>query len=167
MLARLIVVVLGFALAACSTVDTTSMESQSKQRDARMARLYFIWPKSHMLKVGTIDIKVDGQVVGKLAPDSYFFVDRPAGTYTLKVEPPFDFTYFESDVRVAAGGTYYYGMSVKTAYIPVAAGVAVPVSHRNPGTLLQPKGSGSLATYKLNVLDAATATSEMARLGGR
>jgi hypothetical protein len=77
------------------------MEPQRKQRDSHQARLYFIWPRSPMLRTATFDIKVDGQVVGKIAPDSYFFVDRQPGSYTLKVEPPFDWTYFETDVHEA------------------------------------------------------------------
>ena len=66
-----------------------------------------------MLRTGTVEIKIDEKVAGNIGPDSYFFVDRQPGTYTLKVEPPFDFTYFETDVQVAAGGTYYYAKSLK------------------------------------------------------
>src|SRR5262245_8660444 len=114
-------------LSACATVSTTPMESQSAQRDPRLARLYFIWPLSAMLRTGTFDIKVDGRVVGKIAPDSYFFVDRQPGTYTLKVEPPFDWTYFEADVQVTAGGTYYYAINVKPAFVPITGGGVVGV----------------------------------------
>jgi hypothetical protein len=156
------------ALAACETVSTTPLEPQSKQRDARLARLYFIWPKSFMFRTGTLDIKVDEQVVGKIAPDSYMFIDRKPGTYALKVEPPFDWTYFESDVQVAAGATYYYAINVRSATIPVTGGRvvgAMTLNHPNPGTVLRPKGDGiSFATYKLSALDAATAAAEMAKL---
>jgi hypothetical protein len=159
------------ALAACATVSTTPMESQSKQRDPRLARLYFIWPQSAMFRTATFDIKVDGQVVGKIAPDSYFFVDRQPGTYTLKVEPPFDWTYFETDVQVAAAATYYYAINVKPAYVPITGGGVVGVvtmAHPQMGTPLQPKERGmSFATYKLNALDSATAAAEMGKLGGR
>ena len=72
-------------------------------------------PPMHEIRTATFDIKIDGQVVGKIAPDSYFFVDRQPGTYALKVEPPFDWTYFETDVQVTAGGTYYYAINVKPA----------------------------------------------------
>jgi hypothetical protein len=155
-------------LAACTTVSTTTMESQTKPRDSRLARLYFIWPRSAMFKTGTFDIKVDGQVVGKIAPDSYFFVDRPPGTYTLKVEPPFDWVYFETDAKVAAGGTYYYAINVKPAVVPITGGGAVGVvaiMHPQIGTPMPPKQSGMIfATYKLNALDATTAAAEMAKL---
>src|SRR5215831_19177446 len=93
-------------LAACSTVTTIPMEPQSKQRDSRHAPLYFIWPRSAMLRTATFDIKGDGQVVGKIAPDSYF-----------------DWTYFKTDVQVAAGRTYYYAINVKAAYAPIIAGL--------------------------------------------
>src|SRR5260221_13867262 len=99
-----IAVLMVLVLAACATVSTTTSESQSKQRDPRLARLYFIWPRSWMMKNGTLDIKINGEVVVKIAPDSYFFVDRKPGTYTLRIEPPFDFSYFEADMQVAAGG---------------------------------------------------------------
>jgi hypothetical protein len=164
-------VAIGCGLAACATVSSTSVESQSKQRDPRLARLYFIWPLGPMFRTSTIDIKIDGQVVGKIAPDSYFFVDRPPGTYTLKVEPPFDWVYFETDTQVTAGGTYYYAINVKTAAIPVTGGGVVGVvamRHPQLGAPMRPRDGGMIfATYKLNATDAATATAEMAKLEGR
>jgi hypothetical protein len=153
-----------FALVACATVSTTTSESQSKPRDSRLARLYFIWPKSLMLKTGTLDIKVDGQVVGKIAPDSFFFSDHQPGTHTLKIEPPFDWMYFETDVQIAAGGTYYYAVYQKPAYIGGAQLRPTP----DVGAAMEPKGSSfNMATYKLNSLDAATAAHEMAKLKGQ
>jgi hypothetical protein len=157
---------MALALAACATVSTTTAESQKKPRDARLARLYFIWPRSMMLKTGTVDIKVDGQVAGKIAPDSYFFVDRPPGTYTLKVEIPFDFSYFESDVQVAAGATYYYAVTITPAEVPLTGGGFVTLSHPQHGVPMQAK-TGAFATYKLNVLDPATAAAEMTKLNAQ
>jgi hypothetical protein len=156
-------VIAGFmtlALAACATVSTTPLESQSKQRDPRLARLYFIFPRSMMFRTATYDIKVDGQVVGKVAPDSYLFVDRQPGTYTLKVEPPFDWTYYETEVQVAAGGTYYYAISVKSSQGAISA-----LIQPNVGAPMQPKGGGiSFAYVRLNSLDPTTAAAEMAKL---
>jgi Protein of unknown function (DUF2846) len=156
------------ALAACTTVSTTTPESQSKQRDPRLARLYFIWPRSMMFKTGTLDIKVNGRVVGKIAPDSYFFIDRQPGTYTLRVEPPFDFTYFEADVQIGAGGTYYYSVNSRGATVgPLAGGGFVRL---NPtpmtGAPMEAK-SGTLATYKLRAMDAAAAAAAMKDLDAR
>ena len=121
-----------------------------------------------MFKSASFDIKIDGQVVGKIALGSYFFVDRPPGTYTLKVEPPLDWVYFESDVKVAAGGTYYYAVNIKPAVVPITGGGVVGVvamRHPQIGTPLPPKERGMIfATYKLNALDATTAATEMAKV---
>jgi hypothetical protein len=160
------VCLLSVALVACATVSTTTPESQSKQHDPHQARLYFIWPRSMMLKTSTLDIKVNGEVVGKIAPDSYFFIDRKPGTYTLGVEPPLDFTYFEADVQVAAGRTYYYSINARTV-AGVSGGVffmmtPIPIT----GHPIEAK-SGSLATYTLRALDAAAAIAAMRDLDAR
>jgi hypothetical protein len=149
-------------LAACATVSTTTQESQSKQRNPGLARLYFVWPRSAMFKTGTLDIKVNGEVVGKIAPDSYFFVDRRPGTYTLRIEPPFDFSYFESDVRVTAGGTYYYSVNSRGAAVALSGGGVVEIPNPTPvtGAPMEAK-SGTFATYKLRAMDAASATAAM------
>jgi Protein of unknown function (DUF2846) len=110
-----------FALAACATVSTTPLKSQNKKSAPHLARLYFMWPRGDMLKTGTLDIKIDGQLVGKLAPESYLFVDRPPGSYTLSVEPPPDFVYFETNVQVAAGGTYYYAVNSAPTEVPICS----------------------------------------------
>jgi uncharacterized protein YceK len=160
-IAALMVVV----LAACTTVSTATPESQSKQRDARLARLYFIWPRSWMMKTGTLDIKVNGEVVGKIAPDSYFFIDRKPGVYTLGIEPPFDFTYFEANVQVAAGGTYYYSVNSRAATVgPLAGGGSVTMNPTpTTGAMMEAK-SGTMATYKLRAMDAAAAAAAMKNL---
>ena len=156
-----IAALMGLVLAACATVSTTTLESQSKQRDPRLARLYFIWPRSLMMKTGTLDIKVDGEVVGKIAPDSYFFIDRKPGTYTLGIEPPLDFTYFAADVQVMAGGTYYYSVNSQTATVPLVGGGFVTMNPTpTTGAPMEAK-SGAMATYKLRAMDAAAATVAM------
>jgi hypothetical protein len=108
-------------------------------------------------------LRYQGRWTGRrqIASDSYLFVDRQPGTYTLKVEPPFDFTYFETEVQVAAGGTYYYAISVR----PGAGGAFQEFVQPHPGTQMQPKGGGiSFASIKLNSLDPATAAAEIAKL---
>ena len=153
---------LAFALAACATVSTTTQESQKKQRDPRLARLYFIWPRSLMMKTGTLDIKVNGEVVGKIAPDSYFFIDRSPGTYTLSEEPPFDFAYFKADVHVAAGQTYYYSVNSRGATVgPLTGGGFVTIQPTpTTGAPMEAK-SGTMATYKLRAMDSAVAIAAM------
>jgi hypothetical protein len=158
---------LTIALAGCATVSTTTLESQSKQRDPRLARLYFIWPRSMMMKTGTLDIKVDGEVVGKLAPDSYFFVDRRPGAHALKVEPPFDFTYFEADVQIAAGRTYYYSINTRTTVVPLSGGGFVAMNPTpTTGAPIEAK-DGAMATYKLRLMEPAAAAAAMKDLDAR
>jgi hypothetical protein len=158
---------LAVALVACATVSTTALERQSKQKDTRLARLYFIWPRSAMIKMGTIDIKVNGEVAGKIGPDSYFFIDRKPGTYTLKVEPPFDFSYFEADVQVAAGGTYYYSINSRASTVGLPRGGFVTMNPTpTTGTPLVEKG-GTFATYKLRAMDAAAAVAAMKDLDSK
>jgi Protein of unknown function (DUF2846) len=153
---------LTIVLLSCVTVSTTTPEPQSKQRDPSLARLYFIWPRSWMMKTGTLDIKVNGDVVGKIAPDSYFFIDRKPGTYTLRIEPPFDFTYFEADVQVAAGGTYYYSVNSRGATVGPLAGGGLVTMNPTPttGARMEAK-SGTMATYKVRAMDAAAAAAAM------
>lgn len=157
-------------LAGCATVSTTALESQRRQRDPHLARLYFIWPRSAMFKTSTLDIKVNGEVVGKIAPDSYFFIDRKPGTYTLGIEPPFDFTYFKTDVQVTAGGTYYYSVNSRGGATvgPLSGGAFVTIPNPTPttGAALEAK-SGTMATFKLRVMDAAAATAAMKDLDAR
>jgi hypothetical protein len=155
------------ALVACATVPTTTLESQSKQRDPHLARLYFIWPRGWTMKTGTLDIKVNGEVAGKIAPDSYFFVDRKPGTHTLRVEPPFDFSYFEADVQVAAGGTYYYSINSRRAAVGLVGGGVVTMNPTpTTGAPIEAK-SGTFATYKLRAMDAAAAAAAMKDLDTR
>jgi hypothetical protein len=153
---------LAIASAACATVSTTTSESQNKQRDPRLARLYFIWPRSAMLKTSTLDVKVNGEVAGKIAPDSYFFIDRKPGTYTLRIEPPFDFTYFEADVQVTAGGRYYSSVNSRGATVPLSGGGFVAIPNPTPitGAPMEAK-SGTMATYKLRAMDAVAAIAAM------
>jgi hypothetical protein len=152
------------ALVACATVPTTTPEPQNKQPDPRLARLYFIWPRGWTMKTGTLDIKVNGEVAGKIAPDSYFFVDRKPGIYTLKVEPPFDFSYFEADVQVAAGGTYYYSINSRRAAVGLVGGGVVTMNPTpTTGAPIEAK-SGAFAAYKLRAMDAAAAVAAMKEL---
>jgi hypothetical protein len=119
-----------------------------------------------MMKNGTLDIKVNGDVVGKIAPDSYFFIDRKPGTYTLRIEPPFDFTYFEADVQVAAGATYYYSVNSRPAAVVASGAVVIMQPTPTTGAPLEAKG-GTMATYKLRAMDAAAAAAAMKDLDAR
>jgi hypothetical protein len=81
-------------------------------------------------------------VVGKLAPDSYFFIDRKPGTYTFKVEPPFDFTYFEADVQIAASGTYYYSINSRATAVGLSGGGFVTINPTPTTGTFREQGEG-------------------------
>jgi hypothetical protein len=88
-----------------------ALESQTKQRDARVARMYFL-RESRLAAVRTSsEIKVDGAPVGTVVGGTYFFVDRPPGTYKLSAATSLSAAY-EVETRVEAGQTYYYGIGV-------------------------------------------------------
>src|SRR6267142_2270206 len=84
---RLVLWALVFCLVAqfggckSSTVSEVALEPppQSKPRDTRLARLYFLREKG---LVGTeVGIKIDGKPVGSVAKGLYFFSDRPPRRY--------------------------------------------------------------------------------------
>ena len=108
-----------FHLAACA--GTAAIESQSKQRDSRLARLYFLREQGVLGALGgaapAADIKVDGKPVGAVTNGSYIFVDRPPGTYKLAVQSGISMA-FETEVRVEAGGAYYFGVGVPKSGAP-------------------------------------------------
>jgi Protein of unknown function (DUF2846) len=155
------------ALAGCVAGKTDALESQTRQKDPHLARLYFVRPGGWMAQDGTIGIKVNGQNVGGIAHASYLFVDRPPGTYALEVVPPFDWGNFQTDVRVAAGVTYYYAISVQPAHVPLSGGGSVTLSQNNPGAPMQSKSGMSFSTFRLTSIDAATGAAEIAKLGAR
>jgi hypothetical protein len=111
---------MAWALAGCSGV-TSAVESQSKSRDARLARMYFMRAKSVMGDMGATggesDVRVDGKLVGTLINNSYFFVDRPPGKYILSLEMKRS-SAFETDVQLDAGGTYYFNAGVPATGAP-------------------------------------------------
>jgi hypothetical protein len=89
-----------------------ALESQTKQRDARLARMYFLRESRLVATTGTsAEIKVDGAPVGTVVGGTYFFVDRPPGTYKLSAATSLSAAY-EVETRVEAGQTYYYGIGV-------------------------------------------------------
>jgi hypothetical protein len=155
------------ALAACAAAKTDALESQARQKDSRLARLYFIRPAGWMAQGGTIGIKVNGQHVGGIAHGSFLFVDRPPGMYTLEVVPPFDWGNFQTDVQVAAGATYYYAITVKSATVPLSGGGFATLGQGNPGTPMQSKNGVGFSTFQLAAIDTATGAAEIAKLGAR
>jgi Protein of unknown function (DUF2846) len=102
-----------FQLTACA--GTSAIESQSKQRDSRQARMYFLREQGALGALGgaapAAEIKVDGKTVGSVTNGSYIFVDRPPGPYKLSVQAGISMA-FETDVQVEAGKAYYFNIGV-------------------------------------------------------
>jgi hypothetical protein len=102
-----------FQLAACA--GTSAIESQSRQRDSRLARMYFLREQGVLGALGgaapAAEIKVDGKTVGSVTNGSYIFVDRPPGLYKLSVQAGISLA-FETEAEVAAGGAYYFNIGV-------------------------------------------------------
>jgi hypothetical protein len=88
-----------------------ALENQAKQRDLRLARMYFL-RESRLVQGGTsAEIKVDATPVGTVVGGTYFFVDRPPGMYKLSAATSLSAPY-EVETKVEAGQTYYYGIGV-------------------------------------------------------
>src|SRR5882724_6889469 len=100
-----------FQLAACA--GTSAIEPQSKQKDARLARMYFLREQGVLGALGgaapAAEIKVDGKSVGAVTNGSYIFVDRSPGLYKLAVQAGMSLA-FETEVRVETGGAYYFNI---------------------------------------------------------
>jgi hypothetical protein len=154
---------LAWVLAGCATPALTVSESQSKVRDTREARLYFIRPKTNIAMAVAPDVKINNQFVGAIPNGSYFFVDRPAGQYTIVIEQQIDFGRFEADIQVAPGETRYFEIISKPTYIPTGGGGVVVLNPRSAGTsgVKQRSIGGS---FRLNTLDAVVAAAEMEKL---
>ncbi len=110
---------LALLLAACA--GTSAVESQSKQRDARQARLYFLREKGIVGALGgptkAAEVKVDGKAVGTVTNGSYIFVDRPPGSHQLSLENGVSMA-FETDVEVEAGREYFFNIGVPSTGAP-------------------------------------------------
>jgi len=108
-----------FQLAACA--GPSAIESQSKQRDTRLARMYFLREKAVIGALGgttpAAEIKVDGKTVGSVTNGSYIFVDRSPGPYKLSVQTGISLA-FETEVQVEAGRAYYFNIGVPTSGAP-------------------------------------------------
>jgi Protein of unknown function (DUF2846) len=150
----------GMLLACCLLTSTmAAAQSQAAPRETRSARLYFIRESSGYGMGARPGIKINGQAVGSLDRGSYFFIDRPPGRYTLRIEPPVPLGYFETDVTVAAGRTYYYEAGPEHSS---TAGVLLPILAGNVGKPMTGRSFNS--GWQFNSLDAATGAAEVKKL---
>lgn len=110
---------LALQLAACA--GTSAIESQSKQRDARLARMYFLREQGVLGALGgaapAAEIRVDGKPVGAVTNGSYIFVDRSPGLYKLSVQAGISLA-FETEAQVEAGRSYYFNIGVPRTGAP-------------------------------------------------
>src|SRR5450631_2520420 len=101
-------------LGACA--GTSALESQSRQKDVRLARLYFLREKGILGAMGgttpAADITINGKAVGSVTNSSYIFVDRPPGVYKLAVQSGLSMT-FETEAQVEPGKEYYFNIGVQ------------------------------------------------------
>ena len=100
-----------------STVSEVALAAppQTKPRDSRLARLYFLREKG---LVGTeVGIKVDGKQVGSVATGFYFFSEKPPGRYRIACVNPISMDY-ESEMEIEAGKTYYFGIGTPQVAAP-------------------------------------------------
>jgi Protein of unknown function (DUF2846) len=108
-----------FQLAACA--GPSAIESQSKQRDTRLARIYFLREKGVLGALGgtvpAAEVKVDGKTVGTVTNGSYIFVDRSPGLHKLSVQSALTLA-FETEVQIEAGGAYYFNIGVPKTGAP-------------------------------------------------
>jgi hypothetical protein len=131
-------------LGACGT---TSLESQTKLQDQRQARVYFLRDSAYLGVVNAPHIKVNGQDVGSIGNNSYFFVDRDPGMYTIALETPLAIGRFVVNVKLQSGATYYMKVSprVESFFIGLAAGMV--------GQLIEASVSENSGGYSLVVVD--------------
>jgi hypothetical protein len=153
-------------LAACVAANTVALESQNRSLDGRQARLYFIRQANvaaSLLTYPTVSIKVDGKPVGGLATGAFIFVDRPPGPHTINVAgSQHDTTGFETDIRIEAGGSYYFeiGPIVRINNDRFVQGIMEVSGRPLPGRY------GEYSGFMFYSLDATAGTTSVARLNG-
>jgi Protein of unknown function (DUF2846) len=117
---RIVIALYGaFQLAACA--GTSAIESQSKQRDPQLARMYFLREQGVLGALGgttaAAEIKVDGKTVGSVTNGSYIFVDRSPGLHKLSVQTGLSLA-FETEVQVETGRAYYFNIGAPKTGAP-------------------------------------------------
>ena len=110
-------VVAQFGGCKSSTVSEVALEAppQTRPRDSRLARLYFLREKG---LVGTeVGIKIDGKPAGSVAKGFYFSSDKPPGRYRIACLNPISMDY-ETEIEIEGGKTYYFGVGTPQVAAP-------------------------------------------------
>lgn len=100
---------LALLVAACASTPTTTTEPQNRAANAKMARLYFMWP-GLMRNVRPLHITVDGVQVATINSGSYFYVDRAPGPHRIGMKGTVllegDWSH-EVDIHAEPGPNYF------------------------------------------------------------
>jgi hypothetical protein len=167
---RLVLWALVFCLVAqfggckSSTVSEVALQPapQSKPRDTRLARLYFLREKG---LVGTeVGIKIDGKPVGSVATGLYFFSDRPPGRYRIVCVNPISMDY-ETEIEIEAGKTYYFGVGTPQVAAPgqnlLNQAVAGSSGQQMRPTSPLMAGFSGAALYQIDAAEGAAVISQL------
>ena len=143
-------------LAGCATAP---LESQSKLQDRRQARVYILRESTLVYSMGAAPVlKVNGQEVGRVANGSFFFVDRPPGTYTVTLETPLTPGRFKADVTLRAGATYYVKVAPRAEHLVI--GLAVGMA----GQLVEAVVAENSGPFSVTTLDEPTGAAMLKEL---
>lgn len=150
-----------------TTGGSTVSESQSKPRDPRLARMYFLRESGLAAIYGAAaaaEIKIDGKSVGSVVSGTYLFVDRPPGTYKLSSGTPLSMAY-ETEARVDAGQTYYFGIGVPQVAHPgqnaVNQALAGSGGQQMRATSPLMGGFSAAALYQMDTASGTSAISQL------
>ncbi len=152
---------LALLVAACTSV-TTTLEPQTKARDARLARIYLIRDKS-WVSGAAAKVKVDDVEVGAVAADSFMLVDRPPGKHVVSLGSALGLGWADYEIEAAAGQTRYYSVELRDT-IAVAPPLVVPIVYPTHGRVLPEKGPSFNAAFRLAEMTSADAAALMAKL---
>ena len=125
-------------LAACSSTskNVESFESKAKPLADGMGRIY-VYRKSKMMGGGLRPaVKVNGAVVGKSAPGTYFYFDKAPGEYTMSCS-----VLMQHSIRfqVKAG---------ETVFVETRSTVGRFAGHIRPGIVTPKEGAAAAAKCK-------------------
>jgi len=154
-LAGAVALCVSLMLAACATAP---LESQAKVQDPRQARVYFLRESTFLYSAGAAYLKVNGQEVGNVATGSYFFVDRPPGTYNVTLDSPLVPGRFAANLTVQPGSVYYLKISPRTEHFFLGATVGII------GQVIEASVVENSGAYSLTALDRSTGTAMLASL---
>jgi hypothetical protein len=154
-----------FGGCASSTMSDAAAEPQpqSRPRDSRLARLYFLREKG--LIASEVGIKIDGKQVGSIDKGLYFWVDRSPGHYRLTCVNRFGADY-ETEIQIEGGRSYYFGVGVAQLGFSPGQNVVNQVVAGSSGQQMQTTSalsagfSGSVF-YQIDAAEGPTVVSQL------